>query len=403
MATKRKESRDGIVRVGVERGQIKFRLRLVARHPETGEKIVDTVRLVLADSKPDALKLRQAMVAELLAEKLGELRVGKKLTFAEAADQWHATITRHATASSWGSYSRKLKAVFGDRQLDKIRTEDMQRYLASLAYSRSTLKGIKAVLVSVFDWAVGAGYIRKPGPAVDLRLPRKQRDHAATLAELERTAPVKRGLTHDELARFLPALLAIDSDLYPLVLVQLALGARFSEVSALKRSDVDMTTGELVIRRAQVAGRIGPPKKDRSRPGALPATALAVLREHLARMDELRWPGHEEWLFPARPTRARRFAPLWVISTARLSIKAAMAEAGATTVNATHFARHTLNGLIRGHVADSVLRQVVGHSDEQMSAAYGDAQVLDFAAEVDRVVLKRAGGSAGGNHTSGGE
>jgi integrase len=397
VATKKKESRDGIVRIGAERGQLKFRLRLVARHPDTGEKVVDTIRVILADSKPAAMAMRQTLIDELLAEKLGELRVGRKLTFAEATDLWHATITRHATASSWGSYARKLKAVFGDRQLEKIRTEDMQRYLASLGYARSTLKGIKAVLVGIFDWSVDAGYVRKPGPARDLRLPKKQRDHEAVLAELERTAPVKRGLTHDELARFLPALKRIDGDLYPLVLVQLAIGARFSEASALKRSDVNMETGALVIRRGQVYGRIGPPKKDKSRPGALPATALEELRTHLSRMDKLKWPGHEEWLFPARPTRRRKFAPLWSMSTARIAIKAAMDEVGATTVNATHFARHTLNGLIRGHVTDSVLRTVVGHADEQMSASYGDARVLDFAAEVDRVVLARHGGSAGGS------
>jgi integrase len=394
-------SRDGIERDGTADGKLRFRVRLVARHPDTGRKMVDTVRIVLAESKADAMKQRETLLADLVAQALGEARTGRKVTFAEAADLWHATLTRHATASSWGSYAKKLKATFGDRDLGKIRTEDLQRYLSRLEYARSTVKGIKAVLVSIYDWAIDQGHISKPGAAAGLRMPRRVKDHVALLAELERTAPPKRGLDHAELARFMPALQKREPELFCLVLVQVAIGARFSEVSALKRSDIDLATGELVIRRAQVHGRIGPPKKDKSRPGALPRTALEHVRAHIARMDELKWPGHDEWLFPAKPIRARKYAPVWVISTAANVIKATMADIGVETVNATHFARHTLNGLIRGHVADSVLRAVVGHADEAQSVAYGDARVLDFAAEVERVVLRRSGGTAGGKPATG--
>lgn len=384
-------------------GRFKYELRLVARHPDRPQvKLVDTVRVVRAKNKADALTQRAQLIEDMLAQRLGHIRRGRKLTFAEAADEWILTIKRHATLVSWSSYARKLKAQFGDRPLEKIRTEEMQRFLASLPHARSTVKGYKAVLVSVYEWAIDQGYLPRPGAAAGLRMPKKSKEQTTTLDDLERTSPPKRGLTHEELSRFLPLLRSAEPHLYPLVLVQLVIGARFSEVSALKRRDVDMATGVLTVRRAQVYGRIGKPKNGKSRAAAVASTALAVLREHVATMAELSWPGWDEgWLFPAKPTRVRKFEPLWSISTARVAIKLAMAQAGASTVNATHFARHTLNGLIRGHVADSVLRTVVGHASEQQSAAYGDAQVIDFASTVQRIIMDRAGGGTGGSTASG--
>lgn len=396
-------SRDGVERIKLDNGEIRYRLRLVYRDPATGKKIVDTERTVEAANKLDALKQRKELLDELVSRKLGELRSGKRMRFAEAAAEWHATIKRKGTSNTWGSYKNRLCEAFGDRWLDSIHRSELQRYLVKLPYERSTVNGHKAVLMDLFRWAMNHGVpIANPSPIDGLKLPPKEKDPEAVLERLETADVEKRGMDHSELQRFMTAFEHDYPDMYVLVLVQLSIGARFAEVSALKRSDVDMQTGKLVIRRGQVLGVLGPPKNNKAREAALPRMTLGRLREHVILMDERKWNGHQEWLFPAAPIRMRKRGQnaeggwFWHRNTVGLAIKATMKKVGIQTRTATHFARHTLNGLIRGHVADSVLFSVVGHSGHQVNSAYGDARVFDFANEVEKRLLREPGGASGG-------
>jgi integrase len=376
-------------------GRVLFDLRITAPNPDKpGKKLVDSIRTVPAKSTADAAKQREELIKSEVAKKQGRLRSHQPRTFAAVADEYIASIERYGTRTSWGSYAKKLKAEFGEMKLDKIQTAHMQRYIASMAgqFSRSTVKGLQQVLLRVFEHGELHGDLTGENRSLGVKLPKPKRSASATLARLEGEALPKRSLDELELPAFMAAFRAQYPDLYTLVLVMVATGGRFSEISALQRKDIDLRTGAMVIKRAQVAGRVGPPKKDRSRAAAIPYTALVELHAHLRRMDELKWPGYEEWVFPPYPLRTRKFATVWSRSTVGGAMKATMKSLGIATTNATHVARHTLNGLIRGHVTDSVLRSVVGHADEAQSVAYGDPAVLAFAAQVDRVLLG-AGGS----------
>ncbi len=374
-----------------------FEVRLIAAHPENPKKkIVDTKRFIAARSLADAKAQQEALTESEKAKKLNRVGLAKR-TLAEVTAEWVAGIKRHGTKTTWSSYARRLIAELGHLPVAKVTTVQLQRYLAhaSDVYARSTLKGIRAVMVGIFDHAIERGDGLATNPAVATKLPKLKKDPQALLARLKQAKPTKRGLTAVELAAFLRMLHMLYPNMYALVLTLVTTGGRFAEISALRRVDVDMATGAMVILQGQVHGRLGPPKKDKARPHAVPLTTLAALHKHVAEMDLLKWPGHEEYLFPAYPNRVRKFEPLWSIWTVGKAIKATMRAIGVETTTATHFARHTLNGLMRGEVEDSVLRLVVGHATETQSVAYGDARVLAFAAEVDRLLLGASGSRVG--------
>jgi integrase len=379
---------DGLRRVGSKDGLLKWEARIVARHPDTGQKLLDTTRTLWAKDKAEALTKKDKLRTELVDERLGRVQKARIL-FCDAADAWLETVTRYGSQKTYRTHVKHLKLRFGPTWLDAIDVDDMQRHLAAMSkrFGPSTVGGHRTVLVNVWEWACDEGYLKRPNLAAQTRL------RAAKKARPTGDAPdpEKRDMTPEELGRFMPALEARDPVMAKLVLAMLVLGARFAEASALKRSDVDWATGSVVIRRGQVDGRIGPPKNGKARAAAFPPAALEVLRGHVAEMDRLKWPGHEEWLFPKRPdVRFRRPNPLWNSVTVGKYMRETMRAQGIHTVNATHVCRHTLIGLMRGEAASAVMRSVVGHADEKTHAKYGAAKVIAFAAKVEQVVMRPA-------------
>lgn len=400
--TSKPTSQDGLERDGVEKGKLRFWGRILGYDPQTGKKVVDTRRKILADDKADALKQREKLIDELLTKKLKRPIRRERLRFSHAMDEYLATITRHSTKTTWGSYGRKLNGVFGDRWLDKVPTADIHRYLNQLELAQPTVDGIRGVLVNMFSWAMEQGHIAGPNPAAGIRLRRKQ----VTLDQIETETPKKKQLTQLELPKYLEVHQLDFADTYLIVLCMIAIGGRYSEVSVLKRSDIEWETGVATIRRAHAKGRLGPPKGNKSRLVAFPSTVVELLREHVRLIDESgRYSesvAHGNWLFP-KPNvwhGPKGLLPIWSYTTLYNHIKASMSTAGIHTDNAAHMARHTLNGLMRGQVTDAVLRKVVGHSSEAMNLRYGDAQVVEFAEVVDRRMLG-AGAPAPDNSTAG--
>jgi integrase len=382
MAAKKK-SRDGLTLLKSDTHQKKYLARLVGYDPVTKRKIVDTERVLYADDKADGLKQHAAMLEAAIAAKLGGKGGGGKLRFEDAVKLWVPTITRHSTQTAWHSYGRRAAKDFGDRWLHKITRDEWERWMARQTGADSTIGGIKSMLLNLYDWAIENGHAPKPNPIENW--PRKKKrynsDVAAKQAELE--TPKKRAMTADELSRYLAKHEELFPHTYPLVLAMLGMGARYAEASALRFTDIDWTTGALVIRRGQVKGRRGPPKNDKPREAALPASALETIRAHVAKT------GNREWLFKTPdvlcgPRRKSDRVPVWSYDTVRRHLKAAMLAAGARTDNATHSLRHTLKSIMDGEVAESTLRKVMGHSSPAIHAVYGDPKVVQLAEVVER-------------------
>ena len=84
-------------------------------------------------------------------------------------------------------------------------------------------------------------------------------------------------LTFDEAERLLRA---AAPEWRALIVVGLKTGLRVGELLALKWQDVDLVTGQLVVRRTLWKGQEGPPKSGRTRPVPLSDEALATLKAH---------------------------------------------------------------------------------------------------------------------------
>lgn len=183
-----------------------------------------------------------------------------------------------------------------------------------------------------------------------------------------------------------------EPELYPLVHTQFCLGCRFAEVTALRRTRIDLATGLVEIRRGQFRGVTGRTKGKRARKAALPAEGLAVLKAHLERMDAERWPGWDDLVFPRPPYRARRGSNFWASTTVHTKIAESFARCGIVVTGKTHVARHTMITIAHSlEVDEALLRKTIGHRSKSVHMGYvhpPDEQVRGLGAEVGRELLK---------------
>lgn len=415
-AKKRRPGRggSGVTHLGVrDDGERWWRARVTWKDPRTGKKR-EAEETYTADTKLDALRKR----AELLKRKRDEVARPARKRFGEVADLWFATVRSAGSRISWGSHLKKLKAKFGDYWLDAMTTREMQAWLAGLRKAdgerlgAGTQNSIRDVLVLVFEYAVAHGFADTNAARGTLRRNyRKERD--ATVVDAE-DAPKRSLETGDEFVAFMTDLLEHESELAPMMLVQSILGCRFAEVSALRRADVDLSTGLVTVRRGQVRGTPTPTKGRYARTPALGPAGLQIVQEHLRRMDELRWPGHAELVFPRRPTgqatgaKAPR-SPHWPYQTVYYALRRSFERLGLEMAAVTHAARHTMNNVAsaevaKAHISESLVRKVVGHTTVDMSTRYRHpelAEVISLAERVEGALLGPLAKSGATSGTSG--
>jgi integrase len=347
----------------------------------------DTERKVLADTKAKAQQAR----AELQRELAGPRDRGWLLS--HALDQYIAT-TRDGTKHCWDSYARRINRAFGGRRLGDITTAEIQRFLYNLPLADNTANGYRTLFIGTYKHARICGEYAGVNVAKETEARRPKKTEAERLAALEN--PVKRAYLGDETQRFLAAL---DPNLRALQIIQIFLGCRFGEASALEWRDVDLETGDVNIRRKQYVNAVSVPKNGKERPTALGAQGIMVLKAHKARMEELKWPGWDRLVFPRPVSYHARASDMWSSRTAILKVTQAQKAAGITVKSKTHAARHTHITLAEVdrvlHVEASVdlgviHRQMVGHASEAQSRAYVDKSALPrrrLAASIEKAIV----------------
>jgi integrase len=354
----------------------------------------DTERKVLADTRAKA----QAVRAELFRELSAPRDQGWKVAF--ALDQLVST-QRAGTKHSWSSYARRITKVFGERRLGDLKPTEIQRFLHNLPVADSTANGYRTLLSCMYKQARRCGAYAGPNPVQETEARKTEPTEAELLFAQEN--PPKRAYTVEETLRFIAAL---DPDLRPLQLIQLFLGCRFGEVSALEWRDVDLETGEMQIRRKQYNGAVGVPKNGEPRRAVLVPEGIAVLKTHKAKMEELKWPGYDRLVFP-RPKYAHdRTHDMWSSRTVILKVTQAQKAAGIEVDSRTHAMRHTHITLAAVQQALAVEgsfdlgelhRSMLGHASEAQSRAYIDKRALPavrLAASIEKALMGVSGGTA---------
>ena len=166
-----------------------------------------------------------------------EVKRGKKaeLTFADLFLQYmerHSKLTKRTWAEDLSKYSQYLEKPLGKLKISEIDRKAIAQIHSSItkAGHAPTANRVKALISSIFGWAISAGLVES-NPAIGIKANReKSRD---------------RFLQGDELPRFFKALAEEENTtLRDYFLLSLLTGARRSNVLAMKWSDVNLDRAE---------------------------------------------------------------------------------------------------------------------------------------------------------------
>jgi integrase len=400
---------DGVKYLGVRHGVKWWQARLVWIDPYSLKR-KDTKETFEADSKTAAIEQRKTF----LREKLGQ-SIQTRKRFDKAVDEWLDTLESFGTRKGHKNRFGRLPKTWGPKWIDEIPTQEIQAYLGNLRrndgkpYAKGILNGHRDGLVSLWDWAQRKGYVSKNAARETLR---EKGGRTQADARAENAGEKDRSLTSEQAVELILWFEENEPELYPLVLAQFVLGARFGEASALRLDCLDLQTGIATIAWSQTYGRVGPTKGKRRRIAGLSPTAHAfdVIRAHVARMAVLKWPGHDVLVFPSEPsTSPRKIGNHWGYTRVRLAYKAAFEALGFDMANATHCARHTTSNLasqeaVGAQLSESLVRKVIGHTTAQVAASYRHpehAEVIQLAAVVERRLFRSKQLEASTGHESG--
>ncbi len=154
----------------------------------------------------------------------------------------------------------------GDKKLDRITNEDVQKIKAALQdRSSKTVNNILTVLNTLLKAAESWDVIDKV--PCEIRL-------------LKVTSPEMRFYDFGEYERLVEAAKRIDQRAYLAVLLGGDAGLRLGETIALERTDVDHERGFLTVRRSDWHGEVGTPKSGRPRRVPMTKRLAKALKEH---------------------------------------------------------------------------------------------------------------------------
>jgi len=316
----------------------------------------------------EARRMRSARSTDI---ERGEFEERSRLTLREYGEPW---VERYLGRGRGGfregtrdEYRRQLEQYvypyFKNAKLTEVTPSKVAAFVGWLcdedkqgrALSDATVRNIMAPLRACLASAVREGLIRS-NPARDADLP-----HRPTAEESEEEQV--KAMTTEELS----TLLALIPERHRLLFRFLAAtGLRISEVAALRwrHLQLDGSSPHVMVRRALVKGRTGPPKSRHGR-RSVPLDAELVRALRKARKDS-DWPGEDDLVFPAG-----NGSPLSQSNLYRDALKLPREEASLTWVG-FHTFRHTCASMLfaQGRNAVQVQRWLGHHSPAFTLARY---------------------------------
>ncbi|WP_421841370.1 tyrosine-type recombinase/integrase [Mycobacterium sp.] len=333
----------------------------------------------LTFDNPEMAETFRVAVDQLGADKAMELhRIDRepRATAGMTVADWlkhhidHLTGVDPRTIEDYRSYVRKdIAPVLGAVALGGLTRDDVKRWVQAMEHggaSPKTVANKHGFLSAALAGAVVSGRIGS-NPAAGTRLPRGERQEMVFLTKED----------------FATILAEITEPWRPLVEILVASGARWSEVTALRPSDIDRAQHTVRISRAWKRGgggyRIGAPKTRRSvRTINVPATVL----------DKLDYTG--DWLF-TNPGRGRRAAggPVRAPNFRTNVWWPAIERSKLTPRPRIHDLRHTCaSWLIQAGTPLTVIQRHLGHESIQTT--------VDVYGHLDRRSAQEAADALGG-------
>lgn len=182
-------------------------------------------------------------------------------------------------------------------------------------------------------------------------------------------------LTIDELAALLAAVKQHHPAFWTEVYILAFSGCRPSELYSLVWSDIELSTGRIIISKSVVHGHVGKPKNGRSRIVALTDGMRAALEAHKA-PDQ----NPEALVFPSDKGTFRSDTTLHHV------LRDCGQHTGITVNVGPQILRYTANTLLReAGVADEIVRDRLGHTTREMGHRYFKGHVEAQKAAVERL------------------
>jgi integrase len=235
-----------------------------------------------------------------------------------------------------------LLPLFGERRLDELRAEDIQRLKGTLIeHSTKTVNNVLTTLSTMLKAAVDWGVL----PELPVRI-----------KQLRVTAPEMDFYDFDEYQRILTAAKRLDPRIHVMVLLGGDAGLRPGEIRALQWVAIDFRRRLLTVERAEYDGHVGLPKHDKIRRVPMTRRLVAALQAHRDR----RGPNvlYRDDDRPLTVMVARR----WLKKTLEL---AKLRDRGPHTLRHT-FCSHLA---MRGAPAKAI-QELAGHSDLHTTQRY---------------------------------
>jgi integrase len=243
-------------------------------------------RFRLPNGVIERFKLKSPCTSKTASERWGEELIRTKIattlappvvikevpTFEEFAPRFvegHCVANRHKPSGIEDKRSKlrvHLLPAFGTMRLDEITSEDVQRLkVRLLSRSPKTVNNIMTTLRSLLKTAVAWGVIdRMPCAVPEVKAPK----------------PTMGFLDFDEFERLVMAASAIDPITLLIVLLAGEAGLRAGEIMGLRRCDVDLVRGRLLVSQSIWRGHVTVPKGGKSRYVPMTKRLVEAVRQH---------------------------------------------------------------------------------------------------------------------------
>ena len=322
-----------------------------------------------AKSKGEDIRTTLSVFARRYVEELGRRGARgniRKATAANHADNLERFILPFVGAADVTTFApRDVKAWL--RTLEQLKTPAQRRGAGRKTYAQEPRPYARASLANV--WRTMRAFLAWVTVEADL-----PRNPAAYVRWESDAAPPKQKtvLTQGEVVRLLDAAKADrDRSAWTMIAVALVGALRASELSALRREDVDLDRGTITIQRSHVDGDIGQPKTKGSRRCVIvPSAVVDAVRALMEWQDGQQTKGLP-LLFPT--TFGTPKTPATINDLLERLAKAATIDRVVTS----HALRCTANNLIRQSAGDLVARAVTGHVTQQMTEHYSLVDVQE--------------------------
>lgn len=274
------------------------------------------------------------------------------MTLKEWVKHWLDTYKKPSLRpTTFNTYQTLLKthitAKLGDKKLQEVTTDDLQRLIVDMKSSPRTMKDIFSILKSCLAKAIEKNYIRH-NPVNGIELPKVEKKERAVLS-IEESIEFRENLKNKK------------HPLYAAFMLQLLTGIRRGEVLGLRVKDIDYKNRLIHIRQNAVnipgKGTIMQPPKTKQSIRSIPMTeeCMTILKNHKQIPNDLKLLFCNEKGNPLNPRNYQRtFDTIFAKDYEGITI---------------HSLRRTFATLMCANGVDmTTTAKIMGHTDTRMIA-----------------------------------